>query len=356
MRDKSLRRILTAAALLGAGLTPARAVASPAGVVREARFSVVNTNTSRLPCTSDGRAYTVRGDLAIPQGGSDAVTLYLHGAAGNQFRYVGYSEVDPVYDFPAQMAERGQASLTLDMLGYGRTVGPADGNSTCTGSLADIGHQIVGELRLGNYSVRRGSPVAFNRVAIGGHSSGAIIAELEAYSYEDVDALVLLGAAHVLVPTPSADRAQLPYDLGRAVVSCQTGGDPDPERTNYATTFASPERMARDMFHNVDPEVREAFVDRRPFEPDPCGDRNNVGPAIALDEVFLQTINVPVLVVIGDNDFLSHAPGGETECPRSVMSPSCTFVRIGDTGHMLWLEKTVRALYGILDGWLSTYL
>jgi pimeloyl-ACP methyl ester carboxylesterase len=342
------RGLLVAIAASLAALVPVPATADPPARVVVATFDVVNTDTSRFPCLADGLRYKVRGDLAVPRSGMDAVTLYLHGAAGNHFRY---GDIDPVYDFPAQMASRGHASLTLDMLGYGRSDKPTDGNALCTGSLADMAHQVVTALRTGSYTVDRGPrPPRFDRVAISGHSSGGLIAQIEAYSYHDVDALILTGIADILV----SERGAQPWAdiVAHIAQTCLTGGEAG--RKNYTYTWPSPEAMARDMFFNVDPRIPEAFPSRA--ETDPCGDRLGVVPALGVDEVFMETIDVPVLVVHGDHDFAVQPPAGEQQCPRYLVAPSCSFVRLPDTGHMLHLERTAPLFHHVLDLWLDAHL
>ena len=63
-------------------LSAGTAGASHAGVVDlPVSFAVKNTNTSLVPCPSDGKDYTVRGHIVAPAAALDspkAATLYLH--------------------------------------------------------------------------------------------------------------------------------------------------------------------------------------------------------------------------------------------------------------------------------------
>jgi pimeloyl-ACP methyl ester carboxylesterase len=309
-------------------------------------FHVVNTNTSLLPCLPDGLPYTVRGDLLLPGSGSPSgVTLYLHGAAGNHWRY---GDVVDVYDMPAQLADRGHASLVIDMLGYGQSDKP-DGNAICTGSLADIAHQIVGQLRTGAYATDLGPPLAFETVVIGGHSSGGWIAQLEAYSYRDVDGLVMLGAADQF--TRPAFARELARPGIHVATTCARGGE---VRPNYTFTWPSRQAMAEDMFYNVDPAIPSAFKPR--MEPDPCGERPTAVGGVVLDQVLIATIDIPVVVVIGDHDF-ALKPGGtaKIQCARYLQSPGCVAVILPKTGHMMHLERTAPLLHDALDEWLDTW-
>src|SRR5207244_5066390 len=79
-------------------------------------------------------------------------------------------------------------SITLNSLGYAPS-GQPPGTESCLGAQADVAHQVVHELRTRDYSVDAGSPAGFEQVVLAGHSIGAEIAEIEAYSWADIDGL-----------------------------------------------------------------------------------------------------------------------------------------------------------------------
>src|SRR5947209_1443667 len=214
----SLPRVLPAAlstALCGVALSLA-ALAGPAAaqagdvVNLPVSFQVKNTDTSALPCPSDSAQYTVRGHLVGPRSALEgpqlhkrhrkhhrkhhkkhdrravtgAVTVYLHGfnVGAYMWRLPGF----PQLDLPTALAKLGHVSLVLDELGYDTSDHP-QGLEACFGSQADITHQIVQELRAGRYSVIDGRGPAFERILLAGHDAGAMIADIEAYSYRDID-------------------------------------------------------------------------------------------------------------------------------------------------------------------------
>src|SRR5437868_11215000 len=72
-----------------------------------------------------------------------------------------------------------------------RAAAPAMGTLTCQGALADIAHQIVGDLRSGDYNLRGGPGIRFATVVLAGHDVGGQVAEIEAYSYHDINGLIL---------------------------------------------------------------------------------------------------------------------------------------------------------------------
>lgn len=188
------RRLPLLAAAAGAALAlPATAGAATTVVEQPVAFSVKNVNRTRLACQTDGRNYTVRGHLVGTPAqleSSRAVTLYLHGLGLGEFFWRDQAVAG--YDFAANLARRGHASVVIDRLGY-RTSDKAPGFKSCIGGQADIAHQIVGQLKAGRYD-GAGSP-AFRRVGLVGHSAGGLITQVEAYSFSDARAIGVLAYA-----------------------------------------------------------------------------------------------------------------------------------------------------------------
>src|SRR5918911_671473 len=65
----------------------------------------------------------------------------------------------------------------------------------CVGSWADVAHQVVSALRGGGYEVAGRPARRFQRVALASYCLGGLIAQVEAYSFKDVDAFVGLSSA-----------------------------------------------------------------------------------------------------------------------------------------------------------------
>ena len=185
-----VRACAVLAVAFAAVVTPASA--APAVDARQASFAVVNTNTSRVPCPSDGAPYKARATLVAPpgvlaSGRAPAVTVYVPSFGFSSYWRFG---TVPGYDHAAAMAEAGHVSLVYDPLGYGASDKPP-GLDTCLGSAADVLHQVIGALRTGAYALDGAAPLAFERVVVASHTSGALITEPEAYSYGDVDGLIV---------------------------------------------------------------------------------------------------------------------------------------------------------------------
>src|SRR2546426_4739865 len=224
-----LRRALGSAALiLMLTLTgvPAPGVASarsPAIASKAVTFSVQNVNRSKLSCATDGGTYQIKGHLVGPRSmiasstrRRRSATLYLHGLALGEW-FWNFNAV-PRYDYASAQAKAGHVSVVIDRLGYDSS-GHPDGNKSCVGGQADIAHQIVQSLRTGRYTLDGGKPLRFKRVALAGHSLGAVIAITEAYSFRDIDALLDMSFSF-----SSSPRAAL--TLGPPRDACLTGGQP----------------------------------------------------------------------------------------------------------------------------------
>src|SRR3954468_15185599 len=181
---RSITRVIAIAAALAAFQAATAMAATPASGIVDVpvAFSVQNTDTPRSPCLTDGKQYVVRGHLTGPRAAIEgpaprAVTLYYEGfdTGGWMWRF----RLVPGYDYAAQMAKLGYASVTVDQVGYGAS-GHPQGNDTCVGAQADIAHQIIGQLRSGTYSAQGSSPVKFKTVVLGAHDVGGAAAEVEA--------------------------------------------------------------------------------------------------------------------------------------------------------------------------------
>jgi pimeloyl-ACP methyl ester carboxylesterase len=330
--------------------------ASPRGganvvVKRPITFQIKNVNRSTLACPTDGAAYEVNGQLVGPasklgpgaSGGHRSVTLYLHDASFGGF-FWSFS-ASPRYDYAAAMARAGHVSVVVDRLGYGSS-GHPDGNRTCLGGDADIAHQIVGELRSGDYAVKGGESPSFDRVALAGHSLGALIANLEAFSFDDIDGLVAMGY------TPQV--TQLAFEQFYATrVVCLAGGEPSTPGmpggyAHYGSTTA--EFDAR-VFFDADPAVSDVATRMR--APDPCGESASIVDALVQDLKALSRVRVPVLVVCGTED----ATTPDFACPylkrRYVGSSDVSLRFIPNAGHALTLERTAPILRHRIAKWLS---
>jgi pimeloyl-ACP methyl ester carboxylesterase len=342
-----------AGALLG-GLTLALVVVlllppiagASAVVTKQVVFTVQNVNRSSVPCSTDGGSYRVRGLLVGPAGSLQArgraVTLYLHGLGFGAF-FWDFGAV-PGYDFANALAEHGHVSAIVDRLGYGTSDHPP-GTQSCIGGQADIAHQIVQDLRSGSYGVRAGQPPSFAQVALVGHSAGGAIAQVEGYSFKDINALGVLSWA-------DQGQSQLAgTTFATAGQRCLNGGEPSGGTPGYAPFGETAADFDAIMFHDADPAVVTAATAMRNL--DPCGDIESLGQTSPVDHAMLPTISVPVLLVYGANDALFPPPAGSQQQAQFAGSKDVSLVQIPDTGHAVTLERSAPTLVGDVSQWLA---
>ena len=317
-------------------------------------FRVANTNTSGAPCQSDGRTYTVRGHLTGPRAAmrtTRSVTLYLSGYDAGEWNW-RLAEV-PGYNHARQMARLGHVSLTIDELGYD-TSGHPNGMATCMGAQADMTHQIVTKLRAGRYTLGGGPGRKFSSVLLAGHDVGGLIAEIEAYSYRDIDGLVQV---------TWADQGQTPYIIERAAVSgidwCTVQPQPaeddrpgSPAGYHYFT--ASKQEFRDKLFFDPAPRVLDAASRLR--NRNPCGMIRSAPMAVWIDRARASEIKVPVLIVFGGRDTLVWSRQGERQQQQDFTGSSDrTTIFVPNAGHFPMLERTAPQFRQALSSWLTRH-
>ncbi|MDB5065819.1 MAG: hypothetical protein JWM18_2253 [Chloroflexi bacterium] len=335
------------AALTTLSVGPARAtVAAPAAapvVSHMVTFQVTNSNSSAVPCQSDAASYSIHGRLVgpasefSPLSPSRAVVLDLHGLGYGQFFWD--FEIVPGYDWSDAMASQGVASLIVDRLGYGVSSHPP-GMQSCIGAQADIAHQVVQALHSGGYTMDAAPGLSFVRVGLAGHSAGGAIAQAEAYSFHDVDALMILSWAD-LGASP-----KVLSDLAQAGAVCVSGGNPP----GYAPLGQSKEEFQALMFHDADPSVEGEATRLRKV--DPCGDDSSLPAAITTDSQKVASIKVPVLLAIGANDAIFPPPALDRQRGLFTGSSDVTAISVQDTGHALSLERSAPHTRDAIAAWL----
>jgi pimeloyl-ACP methyl ester carboxylesterase len=253
----------------------------------------------------------------------------------------------PRYDYAAALARSGHAAVVIDRLGYGSS-GHPQGDQTCLGADADVVHQVIGKLRDGDYALEGGGPLRFDKVALAGHSAGGLIANIEAFSFDDVDALVAMGY------TPQVRIAAFEqFYTNRAV--CEAGGQQSvPGGPGGYAYFGQTDAEFQDAgFHDAEPAVREAATRLRTR--DPCGDTASIVDALVLDLKSLSRVKVPVLLVCGREDAVTP----DFACPylkrRYVGSSDVSLAFVRNAGHALTLERTAPTFRRRVARWLSAH-
>jgi pimeloyl-ACP methyl ester carboxylesterase len=344
--------LFLALALACLALASASSARKPKIASKAVTFTVQNTNRSKLGCGSDGATYAVKGHLVGPASklarssrrSKRAVTLYVHGLGFGEW-FWNFAPV-PGYNFATAEAKAGHVSVVIDRLGYDASAHP-EGFSVCLGSQADVAHQIVGQLRSGGYTVDGGTAVRFKKVALAGHSAGGEIANVEAYSFKDVDALVVMSFSYSNLP-----RAQIAFGPTRD--KCLAHGEPaEPGLPSGYAYFGTgtPEDFEAVMFHSATQAVRDAAAPLR--NRDPCGDDNAIIPALLQQQANVKKIKVPVLVICGTRDALYSALGCRGQAERYTRARKVSVALVRGAGHALTLERQAPTFRRKLGRWLK---
>lgn len=327
--------------------TPA-ALAAPVTDV-PVSFTVANTDSSGVPCGFDSATYTVRGDIIAPVGALTAptrsATLYAHGLGFGEFFW--HFTAVPGYDYATELASQGQVSVVIDRLGYGAS-GKPNGYQECYGAEADYLHQIVQQLRSGAYTAGGGAAPSFGRIALAGHSAGGYMTQIEAYSYRDVDALMLFSFAE-----GSPGLSAIGDFAGTGLVCNVLGGQRQGGNSGpggYAYFGQTDADFRSGFFFNADSAVVAATTQLR--SRDPCGDTASVPVSTAIDLLRVPTIGVTVLIVTGANDAIFPPPGGQLQKLEYLGSHDATQITLPATGHAITLGRTAPALRSLVGGWL----
>jgi pimeloyl-ACP methyl ester carboxylesterase len=330
--------VLLATMAMGAAPAGAEVLSIPV------RFPVENVNRTGIPCSSDGQRYVLRGELVGPRAvltgtGPAAATVYLHEYGFDDFWHF---RAFPAVDYATHMAKAGAVSVTLDRLGYDDSPRP-DGSDICIGSQVDMAHQVVQQVRTAAYEAEGIEPRRFERVALGGHSVGAIIAEAVAHTFADVDALVLFGHS-------DGDYSPGSLQVGVAQgTDCAGGGEPGPP--GHYAFFGTEEESRALGYGDADPAVVDAQVAQR--HPDPCGDVNSLIPAIAVNNERVGEISVGVLLLYGREDATLAADAPEQQRQAYTGSDDVETAFFDGAGHALVIERAAPLVRAAVQGFLS---
>jgi pimeloyl-ACP methyl ester carboxylesterase len=355
--------VIAALSAAAGGLTPkltnaARAASPAVGtgelVALTLTFKVQNVNRSKVPCPSDGAAYTVRGHLvaqtAMLRQPHRAVTLYLHGFALTEQPTWRQGAVGG-YDYASEEARLGHASVVIDQLGYGSSDVP-DGYQVCNGSQADVAHQVVQKLRNGEYAANSRAGITFERVALAGESWGGLVAPIEAYSFGDVEALLPIGAGFDQALT-SPDILTGEGILGpasRGAPVCTRGGEPKRAGASAGYAYFFKPLRADKFFFDAEPTIVDRTVSG--VERDPCGLGNSLVTTLAVNRIKLGRVAVPVLLVFGAEDRLFPPSASKRQRNLYTGSGDVTLSTLPRSGHFPMLEKIAPEFRTQVSDWL----
>jgi pimeloyl-ACP methyl ester carboxylesterase len=338
--------LFTAVALPSLGSATTATAAGQQVVSVPVSFRVVNENKTPLPCSDDDATYTINGHItgpaaALKKGLIPAAALYLHGDGVDE-RLWHYTKT-PGHDYVSELARQGFVSVTITRLGYHGS-GMPDGNAICFGSEATVAHQIIEQLRAGSYEHGAGlgsgkRAPGVQRIALAGHSASGFVAMAEAYSFSDIDALIVVASGEFVTP-----------HVGEVVLDQQSRCPSSEDGYSYLTE--DPEQAKADFFTaGADPAVVADFSSTRPK--DACGPLQKALGSFVIDADLLSTIEVPVLCIAGDADVFFPHP--DQQASLFTGSKDAKAVILPNTGHALTLEKSAPAFRAAMATWLHDH-
>lgn len=259
--------------------------------------------------------------------------------------YWDFPEQPQMYSYVVSATMAGYATFSYDRLGVGGSDLPSGlPDSLTIANQADVLHQLVQDARTGLLA-----GTAFSEVVSVGHSMGSAISLYEAGFYGDVDALVLTGNMNELQPDFTG------LSTYAAVDDPKFAGSGLP--LNILTTVPG-ERSVFFFSSNTDPSIMAAEEDYKA-----TGALAEVfSIPTAYDSTITDGVDVPVLFVIGQNDFLfcNTAEGYPCDSSQDILNrqapmlpnaPCVDAVVIGGSGHSLNLHFQAQGAFATINGY-----
>jgi pimeloyl-ACP methyl ester carboxylesterase len=368
-KSGALRRTFAAVGLVGAVIF-SLAVVSPqgAGAAEEAATAVSHASTNCTPETIDVTGGQIVGKLCRPSAGSSTLLITVSGATYGS-AYWDFPYEPATYSFVDAMVSQGYAVLNIDRLGIGSSSHPSSIELTTPLDALSI-HQVIQAAKAGDLG-----GASFDRYVLVGHSLGSGIAETEAATYHDVDALIITSLAQRLnYPNFVAGLATFypamldPKFLGKIT---------DP---GYLTSLPGTRGKTFYYLPNADPKA--IATDEATKQTVTAGELATVYPFVVpgavcalLGGIFCNVPNmnilndpvpkvtVPVLMVLGQEDDLicggvgtncsSDATVQQEEAPFWSGAPCFQAHVIPDAGHDLNLQENAQVWYHLAGSWLN---
>lgn len=300
----------------------------------EASSSSHATKVERLvfPVTlSDGNTYEVVGYLYY-RGHTKyrPLQVLVHGLTYTHEYWDIPSVGGRKYSYAEHMAREGYAVLALDMLGAGESSRP-DGDFLDLAETAESVHQVLTEMRTSGGVYK----TPFRRIALVGHSNGAIISTFVQSTYNDADVLVNTGFAFTPHPIPVSNEAisamlQSPY------ISI-----PTEIRTDifYDAANADPAVITFDNANIADTYTRGQFLSLLAVSGNPL--------LAGIDGV-----TSPVLIQFGETDELQPASYVDSDAALYNSAERVTKAIVPHSGHILNGHFGTPAGWEQIDCWI----
>lgn len=318
MRRAAILGLLAVFATLIATPTPA------ASVVRSpVSFGVKN------PFDPAGEPLTVAGTLVRPSTPcASSVLLMVHGLSYGQWAW-DFPLQPETYSVSQALAERGYASVTIDLPGYGDSTIP-NGYTLTVESYAFMVADIARQL-----------DATFGAVGLAGHSAGTEITELAA-GLGLFSPSVYIPTAYTHVPS---QRIAVDFFTGDYIRAAQDDyerfGGTDQGRTEY-------------MYAPLPSPLVDPAVVAKDFELEnltPSGEIYSIGPQPS--KLVMALITAPTLLVLAEKDLLFPIDYADLEFSLFHSASDRDLLIVPDAGHSFMLHTNAPATNDAIGDWLG---
>ena len=257
-------------------------------------FTVHNTGDP-LPSTLYGLRYT----YGHPENATPAIVL-VHGIASSTANW----DFTPSWSVARRLAMAGFVVISYDRLGFAKSVynRPKGGNLILITNQRDMLHQLVGEVKTGNYTVAQGSDctapqvpskLANPTVVIIGHSAGGAIVQGYPGEYHDVAAMVQANYSN------QGSGAVVQQQITNVVAPALAKGE------DYVPFFANKQQCVQFNIYPPGKVQRVVNIACNPanFVLTPAGEFTGFTALTQQNNQFIKTTGTtPVLLTYGDHD------------------------------------------------------
>jgi alpha-beta hydrolase superfamily lysophospholipase len=298
------------------------------------------------------RIYKIAATLCEPTHPTQTILITYHGSTYGQY-YWNLPYQPSTYSFVDSMNKAGYAVLNIDRIGDGQSSHPTSDLVTVQSDSYTL-HQVVQDLRGGGIA-----HTSFSRVILATHSLGGYISWYAAAMYpQDFDGIIETGAIHHNSTT--RDNIAIPLFYHAA-------DDPKFKQSSLDQGYytSKPGIRSQIYYHQVastDPNV--AKIDETLKQTNVL---NELIQGIDLATTHTSNmIHVPVLTVLGQDDFFACAPDGmDCSTAKTIKQAEASFYAadaclqaydLANAGHDINLAPNAQQWYDFAETWIATFI
>lgn len=303
-----------------------------------------------LPSTLYGLRYI----YGHPKDSTPAIVL-VHGIASSTANW----DFTPSWSVARRLAREGFVVISYDRLGFAKSHydRPKGGDLLLITNQRDMLHQLVGEVKSGNYTISRGndcsapqvpSNLANSTVVIIGHSAGGAIVQGYAGEYHDVAAMVQANYSN------QGSGAVVQQQITNVVAPALAAGD------DYVPFFTNGQQCVQ--FNIYPPGAMERVVriacDPENFVLTPAGEFTGFPALEQENNQFIKTTGkIPVLLTYGDHDAAFPPSTAQADYHYWITNcPSCDVTEWYEpnSGHLFMAHKSMPQWVHEVVSWLAS--